>query len=1176
MSPHSRPSIFNKRPGTGRQTKQWKSRARRVVATLMALLIGITLVPLPASANPGFSGFEKTVVGVPSPLRPGDTFTYEIQVVCSNLNSDDGCVDTTVTDLLPEWIEYISSTVTPTQSWSVAETQVSGRTELVYQFTNPLQAPVGATGLGVGASATIQIQVRLAADAPYEISGQELLNVAQTEASNVPEGREDSAVVTPVIPLALDASVSKSVSPESAAAVPGTPVTFTLGAVNNSNTGIDRLTLLDPGSAPPLSLSNTDSPFHFLEVTGFGTVNFPAPADRIQVSVFDDSLDEWVSGPASTTAQLPSEVDPANIAGVNISFSSSTGAEIPVGAEASVQLQTAHRDSVSEISETVQVNNTLAARLDKDAVWDITAPTSAKHQILAYDLSISATKEYAPDQISAGDDVVTLLGATNTGSVNLGSLSIAEPNPQWLADGNANPLENGLNFVGFGSDGAGAGLQWPNGTQSAEVTFTYADGSSHTASTTTSDTLPQNPNTDGEVIGFKVTFHAGDGSILSGATAAVPFLSGTSAEAPVADYLALPNEVLAQGTDVDNPDASASDTAVDTLEVFGERIGIEVSKTLSPQQIIGAPGQRVVAQLPTTVLPFPHTTTNPTEVIVTDDTSGWYDHFRPATLPQLGIPNNTDLSVEYFDGSAWVAMPGATGISHTASPFTYQVPSDIQADISGVRFIYRNETEGISPGTTLFPNITFTKYGSVTEPIEVANCGLADASNALATAEQAAVTPPDCPVVELVPLDGSGPDILDKEWADDQVTERTGQRPVANLRWSTGGLTGLSSFTIVDTGRSSGSISTPVNNNTELAASAFDLLNLVQVGPITQQSDPLIRYDQIAAVELFNYQTQQWEPIAAGSGPWNGHLPALTLTSAEQATTVAVRLSIAEHPNRTQLSAGDPFAPQSGDGVAASSGNGRVIPLTFQLRDAKRSDADAPILHDVSPITNGAAAQACFDSSNCRPIDEETAPLPVLNSDAELHTSKTWTGGPIAIPPVGTDPGDFPSGRVTVVARNDGPITVNQIEVVDPAPDGVSPFDEFDLLDIVNITPYVGMNGITDLSVVLKYSSAAAASAACPIPADGVNCELYRNQAVNMSASALADVVGINVVASGRIPSGTALTVTTDLRLRADLRSSGEPVTVSLSPADNSMRGILRDPAIDTAGCVDRPDVPAG
>ncbi|MCT9819016.1 DUF5979 domain-containing protein [Microbacterium sp. W1N] len=1190
------------------------TRVRSVIAAFASvLLVGsglvITAAPAAAADITAVQTITKTADTDNATVAPGEPFLYSFAVTCgSSVGGVTGCGNATIIDLLPPNIEFVAMGPFPAGAPGTASvTQVGGRDQVTITFTDPVQitgdpATPEVPGLPFG-SFTVSMQVRLAADAPWEISGAELTNTADLTSDNA-DPKQSSVPVTPAVPRQLDSTPSKSFAPAENFATPGLPTTLTLSAANATNGAVDELVVQDPAGTPATDASN---PFFYLAFTGFGTVTPPAGADEVVAEVFSAADQTWhvvYTGAGPPVYPAPGGDIPAldDVYGVRFTFTDTTGDRIARDATVTADVQLAQRDNVDGLPETTLTNTvTSSVRVDSDTANS--DPAQATYRIVPYGLQVAAGKSFDKADIRVNETSIVRLTGTNTGTAPLETLTITEPGA-----GTPDTLAGDLEFVGIGDDGAGGGIQWPADADGATITYQYEDGTDSGALTAAAtDTLPAVPAGAPRVVGFTVTFTAtAPATIVPSAEARVPFtVEYTGPTPPPEQPVTFPNETTVTGS---AGGQDATDSAQSTLTVYGDQIAVEVGKSLSPAQGWLIPGQQVTAQIPAKVSEFPATTVNPTQVVVEDSivtSPVWWNLYDVTGFPQLGIPDNATLTIEYTtDGTTWQSLAGPL-----SAPPQYQdvaIPAGVDpATIQGFRFIYDADPgASFAPGTTFQPNATFTTRDTTRDgdvPIEdvptnavngqgedvvrTANCAGAGATLDAEDLVAPDATTDPCPTHDLVPIDGDGdgPDLFDKALSPQLVTERTQAGVTGQLRWSTGGLTGVVQQSVTETGSTGGAPATTAT----LPTSYLNAFDIVTLPALTKTNDPLLAFDRLVSVELFDHTTGTW--TAVGSGDWDGPtsgdtvFPGYTLTSAERATTTGVRYLFEESPNRAAaLTPGDLSQPAVGSGVASSIDR-RTIPITFQLRDVLRVDGTTPVLatdvYNVAPqvglVRNTGASTACFtdfaaDGTCADPLTStDAADTTILNGTATITTGKTWTGGPIGIPdPSTTAPQDFPTTRATLSVVNNGPQLVDSMVLRDPAP-GVAvagtAFDSFDLVGIVSVTP---PPGATATQVVLVY-------------ADGTNSPpMTVAEATAMGAAALADVVGIQAASDGRIGTGTSagrLQVQLDLRLRVTLRSTGAAVTAATVP--NSVYGAISDPSVEPAGsCAASPAVapPAG
>ncbi|WP_158299734.1 DUF5979 domain-containing protein [Glycomyces paridis] len=1089
-----------------------------MLVTVALVMMMSVLSPAPVYAQePATLSVQKTASV--ETVQPGETFTYTITVGCTTFGA--GCANAVVTDAIPA--EFIVQG-TPTVSGAAADASADGQ-NITVTFTEELSSPPGAVGMLPATTAQIQVLVRADPDLPHSADGIPVTNTAEfagDDATTV----EDSVDVTPQVPLDLAVEAGKSFDPTEAVARPGTPTTATITAADQSNGDVEQLVLTDPTDP-----SASPNPFDHLAVTGFGAVTFPEGADQVQVDVWVDGA--WVPGTPGATAVLPAGVDPDDVRGVRLTFTNAAGDPIPAGGSASVELDLVHRDDVSDIDAQTVVNNTVTAEVaaEGDTASD---EASADYTIIPLDITAAAGKSFDPDPVAAGAPSTVTLTGTNAGTP-VDTMTITEPDPS-----TDNPFENGLTFTGFTD-----GVVWPSGATAATVTYTYDDGTSDTLDATGPDTLPA-PADGATVTGFTVVF---TGDIASGAQATIPFTVDTDPD-QTEEEVVHDNQVLVE---VAEGDDTGTATASDTLTTLAARLAVDMEKRISPTEINSVPGEKVVVQLPAQIEDFPASTTDATHLIVQDpstvppdpDPDPFWNSFDATAITQTAVPAGATLTISYWDGTEWVVLPGAEAIEGAAI-VNLPIPADL--DVQGLKFDY-HDPDGFAPGTSVQPNFQAalrdqkrdgtgdaTGFDTLVTDCASSNASVGDVADA---------SDPACADVQInkVPTDGTG-DLIEKNFLEptpgsgNTVIARSGDQIDAELHWSTGGYSGLDQVILSD-------VADPTIPIDDSFYNAFDL---VSIDAITAADDPWLTYDAVARVELWNGTA--WVRAASDPcpGACDGTFPGYTLSDTERATTESVRLVFIESPTRADRIGTDPTLPQVGDGVTRSSGDDRTLRLTFQVRDEVRdpqTDPD-PVLgsrdyNAGSPgLVNDTAGATGYKDGTEVVRDTDTDGVLIVDVPLNVGISKDWTGGPLGIPPTGTDPDAYPSGRVSITATNRTAANVDSLTITDPLND--DPFDVFDLKQIVSISIPEGATGTT-----VTITTAAGTT------------DYSVEDALALTEADLADAVGITVAHTGRIEAGATSTVELDLRLRATHRDGGAAVTTADSPVANDAQAEVRD-----------------
>jgi len=1098
-----------------RQRGTWIGRGRAVVAVLgvVFLLFGFVVVSPVAAADPTAS-MTITKTASATDVQPRDEFEYSISFQCTSA-TEAGCVNAVVTDVVPGSLIIISDPVVTGIPAGDATSTVSGQTVSV-AFQQDLGG--GNVGLLAGVEATITFRVRVDPNIPFTLNGQPLVNTAGIAADNA-DPANASATVTPQIPLQLAAATTKSIDPAGAVADPGTSLTVALTGANTSNTGVDTLVVTDP-----VDPTATPNPFQYLAVTSLGPITPPPGAETVQVRAWVNGA--WVDGPVGPPAALPAGVDPADVTGLHFVFTSTDGANIDPGATASIGVSLAQRPNVADLTGPTTVSNDSDTSVTLGTDTATSAPATDTYQIAPPNITVAAGKSFDPATVHAGDPSTVTLSGTNTSQLPLDSMTVTEPQP-----GSTNPFaDGGLTFTGFGTDGNGAGIVWPQGATAATVTYTcQGSGPGPPLSTTTPDTLP-GPPAGCTVIGFTVTF---TDPIAPGAEATIPFTVRTATEQGT-EELTRTNEVGVTGT----LNATTTDaTATADITTIVDRLAVGVDKSIVPSSIPSFPGQVAVVELTGTLKPFPDSTADAHQIIVQDpDPLGsdtWYAAFQPDSVTATPVPAESTLTVQYYNGTDWVDVPGMVDI---AGPTTFNgaFPPEVTESAQGIRFVYTSTLDppdGFPPGTQVKPNLTYSlRPGMESSDATVTNCAGTSASTDVLAAT---ADPPACQQIQLVPPDLGAIDVIDKAWDTKLISARSQAEVGASLSWSTNGFSGLQVVRITDS---------QVPDITPLASSVFDVFDLVRVDPITPSDDPLLTYDQVKSVQLYRLPVGSTSPAA---GSWvdatndpcpaqcDGTFPGYALTAAEQADTIGFRLSYVESPTRVDRIAGHPEAPPVGTGIAPSTGNNRKIHPVFQLRDELRSNADVPVtatrVYNVDggsgTIRNTVRLTGLFDGNEVL-IQTASDDIALADIPVTVNATKSWSGGPLGIPQPGVPADRYPTGRLEMTAENTTPAKVDRLVITDPT-GGTSPFDTFNLARFVSI---IDPAGSTSLTVTLTR-------------AGGGTTDYTKTDALALTEDQLTEVVGFTLTWTGRIDPSATGEVVLDTRLRATSRSTGDPPT---------------------------------
>ncbi|WP_139175869.1 DUF5979 domain-containing protein [Nocardioides lianchengensis] len=1131
-----------------------------MIATFPALL----LTPSPAAAvvpGEGVLTLTKGVqgqTGTPT-YGPDATFTYALRVSCSNLDGP-GCGDTTVVDQLPEPLVVDPAGTDQIQVSGLGTTYAvdatPGGSEVTVRVTQPLGD--GEVGLESGDEGLVLIRVRVPVDASAEYAGA-VTNTARVTQSN----GDPRAASTPVvldIEENLEAVVAKTVSTTAPAgepvpAVPGQAVTWTLRAGNTSNGSVDRLVLQDPADGAP-------DPYEYLALTGFDTFTAPTGADRVRVD-HRTAAGTWVTG---TTGALPSDpatllpADLSTVHGLRFIFSAAAG-RLPATGDARravITYRTQTRPSVTAIpagtTETVVNRASASVASGGDSSPDVTAQATV--DIRRQPPTVALAKTFAATAVTAGQSTVATLRAT-VGATPVSSLSIEEPSS------GADLAGQGLTFDGFTS-----GVDWPAGASAAAVTYRYADGvPAGAVSTGTVDTLPT-PQAGRRVVGFTVDF---TGTLPRGAVAEVPFTVVADPVAGSADVTST-NTATARGTAVDGEPSDPVD-ASDDLVRRPLRVAVSAGKNITREWIYAAPGASSLVSLPAEVIntgPSP-ATVGSEYLRVTDPAAPaaaptpFWDRFDLRSVGPTEVPAGTTLTVAYWNGATWTPFTAADGVAGPVDEFSFTPTSGERALAQGIRFTYTPTATGalLPPGFEAIPYLRVQLRETLrsdpgttalpTADLDLTNTVGAEAANPSAVDPTVTDTADDVVQVRPVPS-GGGLDLVDKGWvvppgaSGTEVTALTDDERTARLSWSTQNLP-LDRVTLTDPAG-------PVSDDpADLAASVYDTFDLHRIAPI---SDPLMTFDAIDSVELYSAAADAWvdiKPAACPGTSCDGGFAGYTLTTAERADTLGVRITYVESPTRAAR-IGGPDDPDVGSGVAQSGGNDRRLDLVLGLRQERRSTG-FPVLGDQQgpPLYNGSTRGEVVNSVGLDATGpgttysaQDAAAIQIVDRPVNIEVAKSFDQSTLGLPPAGTDLDDYPLATATVTATNDSASKLRLLELTDAIDSPDDPFDRLDLHQI-EVNPPAGSENVL---VVLTFD---------PFDPDVSYTEA---QAEALTPAQLAGVTDVRIQALGLIPTNETLRATLTFQLRATVRGTAVPVTEA-DQIVNTAEGLGLNPGDDQA-----------
>ncbi len=1168
--------------------------SRVALVGALAGLFGGLIAVAPAVAAEPTAVLQITKTVNRDTLAPNDTLAYTIAVDCLT----DDCVNAQLVDELPA--EFDALTLNPTVVVTGGASDYSwggpnGRT-LTVDFTKATPSGPGIPS-GEGYSVQVSLTVPAGLSPDWEYNGDAVTNTASISALTA-DTAQASAIATVVVPYTVATTCTASWAPSSAQYDIGATSTLTLVTRNTSNARAESLTLLVP--TDPTAATNL---FDSVDLAGFGAVAFPGGSDLIRIDAYVDGA--WIDGTPAAEPTLAAGVVLGDVTGLRITFSSSAGVALTAnGSAGSIELLLAQRASTRTSETSLVLGDTITALVQGTVSipghGTQSASATASYEILPLTAAVSETLSFATSRIPAGTGTTATITGRNESNGILTSFTVGQPAGTSL-------FAETVTFGGFGS------VVWPDGAESAVVTWFVDSGDAPgIVELETGDGLPATPALEPgqRITGFAIAF---SGEIPVGATAAIPFLIDVAADAvdAVPGILELVDTARVDGVNDAGDAAPATPSA--TLTVLYPQIAVDLVKTITPTAAVPAGGRSIVQLRARTdsdsgyVSP---TSIQITDVIDLDAGPGYWDAFTAVAVAPTQVPAGSTLVIATTtDGVLWTdvetVVAGSVGT-------IYQGLLDDAADLVGIRFTYLDE-DGFAQGTTVQGNVAFvaraTLRGTATPtstedaPVEYANSAsvlaigdvLLEGGGAVtATATASAVG-----TIKTLPA-GSGGLLFEKEWlvvsGSTTVSSQSGQERTARLWWGTE-ISGYETAIITD----------PADPDAPVSETVFQAFDLTRIDPITTDDDPLMVYDRIVDIEL--RIDGLWQSIMDDACPsadaCSGGFDGYTLSSDQRRDTTGVRITIAEYEG-ARLS--DPLAPPVGSGVA-SGPDSRPIDLVFAVRNSVR-DASAladpanpwvtadRVFNDTDPgsILNTGRLQldaiSGSDSSAILLID----PIPGLTLTKEARNSAgAVITQDIAIP----HPGDvaasaYPTVRFTMSATNSSaarawflrvtdqmPCTTETVTACVHATDGeiggwtinpyedltwnpaTSPFDAFTIRDI-GYTLSSGSGIDPDSSTVILWM------------ADGTTDTVTLAEAAGLSASALADVVGVSALFAsssiddgGTIASGATATLTLETRMRQFLRSSPStlvgPGTVTNSAFAQIWDGVLDDTAAYTS-----------
>lgn len=1198
----------------------------RLTATLAALAVVATSVlagtvpALAAPGDPGWSDMHLTKTASTSTVGADETFSFLLSFDCySNVNS---CQDAVLTDTLPAGLTLTG--VDPLSASIPATVTTSGNTVTV-TFTKALgdPHPAGSVGLAEGSTGSLRVYAKFL-DRDAAQGDLTVTNTATMTASNrgtVTSSADVTLNVEPTPRATAGKTWANAVGGPGPAAVdelvqPGAPKRVTLTGATTSNFTASSLTLREPSDPTVTPAGSAFDRLDLASLTG-ADVTWPAGSTALHVVAYvgGTAYDLGTSSRASVAAGddllagVPGGV--ASVTGLELTF---LGA-MATGSAGGVTLGTVQRAgarSGGAIDGTV--TNTVAVvssgEVDGTTYTSPLTTASASFELVPAHLAATSTKStFSPSTLplAGGTSTVTITG-TNTSNVPVAALTLTDP-----ATGSSGVFAaDGIQLVGFGTDGAGAGIQWPSGATSATLTVTTAGGTS-SATATTAGTLP----TAGalgigawtEVTGVQVEF---GGAIAVGAVARVPYLVAAGPAAHVTDGShPAPVNCVAATTTAAGTTSTPSTPACSTVTLVAPTLAVSAAKRLTSSTIATAPGTTTTAVLGATARVGGSSGANarPTTLVITEQrvdgdavSEAWWDSFEPTSLVATPVASGDTLTVQVLVGGTWQTVRTQAGpATLTESIASAMAAEGVTGTVTGVRMLVER-TAGFADGATVRANLTFAvRTGApFAGGRTLTNCTAATAELAghpSSSTTSAAV----CDDVTGLASGPGGPSPLTKD-ADRLVTEgasgAAGQLTLG-IGWSTNGADDLDRVEVSD-------FADPATGDgvdgTDSFFDAFDLVGLQRIttGPTATAGsawDPYLVFDQVVGVELWDGTT--WRALANApctvAAPCTSGFPGVTLTAQDRADAWAVRLMYAPLPAADRASvvaalvaAGDWRAAltPTGAGVAATPAGdtARGIGLQVRLRDVLRSDPTLPVndartynacavgastvppLDDcVGQVVNDGLVRGGPGVGSMSPLGAGTAgnaesgrTVTILPMALAVTTTKSWLRADaygqsphdLALPEAGTPDSGYPHARLHVTATNaTADAAVDTLTLTEPASLGAAGTNPFDRFTI------------TSLSTVLPAGADASRTVVRLDTGSGLVDVGWSTLTATQRTTLLADAVQVQVEFAGRIVPSATGELTLDTRLRSTVRGTSDPVTATAAgdPVTNEVTATATD-----------------
>ncbi|MCI1219681.1 MAG: DUF5979 domain-containing protein [Bifidobacterium sp.] len=1166
-----------------------------IIAAVATLFGGVSVAT--AASQPQYLQVQKSVDGLSSKkLRPGEPFTYQINVKCS----ENDCLNATLVDPLPAQLQGFAVTgvelsgvsgnnamvATWTEDGKPIEqpTKMGSKTQVKVEFHQPLTLLPGS-GLANGTTAllniTLQVPDNFSPDDPR--NGETITNKATAAADNSADA-SDQADVEVSVEQKVNAGIDKSWNPSTAVYGDRAASTITLKTTNESNVSATTMITQDPQdskAANGASQLDDNNPFRVNDFGGFGTASLPQGATAVQVDayVFKNGQWAWTTGVPGTEFQLPSGVSDDQVGGLRFTYTGTIPSKQGNSVDIKMVQRATDRNNGADLStESVTVDNVAQAMVKKDSISSDIVTDHASRTVTPATISTTIDKSMTPSEVVGGDTAKASITATNTGSA-VHTWKISDP-----AAGKDTFFTNGFSFNGFN-----AGIKYPANATTGKVVYHLVSGDTREVPFTSGD----KPNKPADSIsGFDLIFSAADGinGIQQNASVTATYDIGTL-ESQGQPSVTGTNSADSTVTAVNGQKGTKDDDAY--LKVIYPAITATLDKTVRPGTPV-QPGQSVITSLQSNMNANSESV-KVNNIVVQDSwnkddpKTNFWDAFNLASIAPTQVPAKSKLTVEIqkSDGS-WITLDDsfttgtdAANYSLSAGELAAKLPNGVDASsVQGVRFTFAsNDPSGYGQQRTVTPNLVFTARATLRSNPETSVDDNSD-GNATSYTNTAITTgtgktqnnttitgkDSDTGTGKIITYKGeSGKPRIAKAWDKNTVKALTGDSAKTTFTWDVA--PGFKSATITDPVDSNGNLPTDVSQT------VFNAFNLVSIDGVNASDDPFsngwaMKYDTVQSVELFN--GTDWVDVPAPAGAWqeeDGSFKGYTLGEAQQLSTTAVRVTlIPNDARRTADHQAGKIVPEPGSGITAM--NGRMFAMTWQLRDQTRSDESwitekTPLNMPDSPgFVNNIVGLTATKADGTVQKNTGSDSIAITGGEPAVAVDKAADKDSVLVPAPGVvDEDQYPTNGYTLTAKNSSTDKANYVRVTDPAPCSEQKSCQSEVSSAgANTDPFTGTpaatgtldnntianpfnrQNITDIDIKASIPAEVDLSKSTVwllkyTKANGFSTQKSTASLVNdMESAALVDVVGVSVTFVSTSPDAERGTITqaNNLTVRMD------------------------------------------